>query len=106
MGNNIRGAISNDMDRVTGNLDPTMDALNGSLDPAMPDILNGDIDPTIPNLLGDVQPVGQRIVNDDYTPLRNKPSIESVILEGDKTFRQLGLDAATVQEVEAVLYLD
>lgn len=42
---------------------------------------------------------------DDYEKLRNKPKIEGVTLIGDKTFRQLGMDAASVQEVEAILYL-
>ena len=47
-------------------------------------------------------------VNDvDYEKhVYNRPSIESVELIGNKTFKQLGLETATVQEVEAILYLD
>ena len=41
-----------------------------------------------------------------YADLPDKPSIEGNVLEGDKTFQQLGMGAATVQEVEAILYLD
>lgn len=41
-----------------------------------------------------------------YPSLTEKPSIEGNELLGDKSFRQLGLDTATVQEVEAILYLD
>lgn len=42
----------------------------------------------------------------DYNLLNGKPSIEDVVLQGNKTFKQLGLETATVQEVEAILYLD
>ena len=45
------------------------------------------------------------IPDNDYEPLRNKPMIEGRTLEGDKTFQQLGMEPATVQEVEAILYL-
>lgn len=44
--------------------------------------------------------------NTDYERLRNKPQINEVELIGNKTFRQLGLDFATVAEVESILYLD
>lgn len=47
----------------------------------------------------------QRVETDDYEKLYNKPSIEDVTLVGNKTFKQLGLEAATVQEVEEILYL-
>ena len=41
-----------------------------------------------------------------YADLPDKPLIEGVTLVGDKTFRQLGLDTLTVQDVEKILYLD
>lgn len=41
----------------------------------------------------------------DYNDLRNKPSIEGVTLEGDKTFEELNLQSLTNQELEAMLVL-
>lgn len=41
----------------------------------------------------------------DYNDLRNKPSIEGVELEGDKTFEELNLQSLTNQELEAMLVL-
>lgn len=40
----------------------------------------------------------------DYNRLDNRPSIESVLLEGDKTFAQLGLLDITEQEIDNLLY--
>ena len=40
---------------------------------------------------------------EDYNELRNRPSIESVTLEGDKTFGALGLNALTNNEIENLL---
>ena len=48
----------------------------------------------------------QRVSTDDYEDLYHKPRINEVELIGNKTFRQLGLDFATVAEVESILYLD
>lgn len=42
----------------------------------------------------------------NYNRLSNKPSIEGVTLQGDKTFPQLGLGTLSVQEIERILYLD
>lgn len=42
----------------------------------------------------------------NYDLLRNKPQIEGVTLEGDKSFKQLGMDTLSVQEIEKILYLD
>ena len=42
----------------------------------------------------------------DYNKLENRPSIENIVLEGDKTFKQLGLDTLSVQEIEKILYLE
>lgn len=41
----------------------------------------------------------------DYNNLANKPSIEGNILQGDKSFKQLGLDVLAVWEIEKILYL-
>lgn len=48
----------------------------------------------------------QVVETGDYNALANKPSIEDVVLEGNKTFKQLGMDSATVAEIERILYLD
>lgn len=48
----------------------------------------------------------QTIETGDYNKLRNKPSIENVTLEGNKTIDQLGVRSLTVQEIEKILYLD
>ncbi len=42
-------------------------------------------------------------VSSDYEDLSNKPSIESVTLQGNKTFSDLGLEALTNEEIEALL---
>ena len=41
---------------------------------------------------------------DDYNKLFNKPQIEGVTLEGNKTFPQLGLDAITPQEIDEIMF--
>lgn len=41
----------------------------------------------------------------NYKALYNKPSIEDVILQGNKTFEELGMKPMTVQEIEKVLYV-
>jgi hypothetical protein len=38
----------------------------------------------------------------DYTQLRNKPSIEGVTLENNKTFPQLHLDNITTSQLDAI----
>lgn len=40
----------------------------------------------------------------NYNRLSNKPSIEGVILQGDKTFDDLGLSRVTEQEIDRMLY--
>lgn len=42
----------------------------------------------------------------DYNKLTNKPSIEEHILSGNSTLKQIGVDIATVAEIEAILYID
>ena len=42
----------------------------------------------------------------DYNLLSNKPSIEGVELQGDKTFPQLGMNTLSIQEIEKILYLN
>lgn len=46
--------------------------------------------------------VGQMAAT-DYIPLKNKPSIEEVVLEGNKTFAELGLRRMTNFEIEQIL---
>lgn len=65
----------------------------------------GSID-TLKNVQGLLSTPTEKIVPGDYNDLRNKPSIEDVVLIGNRTMKQLGVDTATVQEVEAILYLD
>lgn len=45
-----------------------------------------------------------KVSTDDYNNLINKPSIEGVTLQGDKTFSQLGLDEITPQDIDTILY--
>ena len=40
----------------------------------------------------------------NYDRLINKPSIEGVTLQGDKTFSQLGLNRVTEQEIDRLLF--
>lgn len=42
----------------------------------------------------------------NYEELINKPSIEGHELIGDKSFKQLGMDTLSVQEIEKILYFD
>ena len=63
----------------------------------------GANDNTINVTFGNVQ----RIVSgNDYNELSNKPSIENVVLEGNKTFKQLGIEPMSVTEIEKILYLN
>lgn len=41
----------------------------------------------------------------DYNLLKNKPEIEGVTLQGNKSFKELGLGMLSVQEIEKILYL-
>lgn len=38
----------------------------------------------------------------DYDLLKNKPSIESVVLDGNKTFAQLGLTKLSNSDIETI----
>ena len=42
----------------------------------------------------------------DYNELTNKPSIEEHVLSGNSTLKQIGVDIATVAEIEAILYIN
>ena len=42
--------------------------------------------------------------NGDYQALKNRPSIEGSLLEGDKTFYQLGLLDITDAEIDEILF--
>lgn len=39
----------------------------------------------------------------DYNDLINKPSIEGIELVGDKTLEELGVEALTPQEIDAII---
>jgi len=43
-------------------------------------------------------------VTRDYNLLDNKPSIEGVQLQGDKTFVQLGLNDISAQDIDEIIY--
>lgn len=40
----------------------------------------------------------------DYNALTNKPRIEGVTLKGDKSFKQLGLEPMTPQDIDNILF--
>lgn len=48
----------------------------------------------------------QRVSTSNYEELSNKPSIENVVLIGNKTINQIGVGTATISEIESILYLD
>lgn len=48
---------------------------------------------------------GGIVQSSDYNVLSNRPKIEGVLLEGDKTFEELNLQRLTNQELEAMLVL-
>lgn len=58
------------------------------------------------SLEGNLTTPTAKVIDGDYEKLTNKPSIEGIILEKDKTFKQLGLDTLSVQEIEKILFLD
>lgn len=76
--------------------------LEGTLD------IGGGIDGTLDfggGLDGNLDIGGVTVVcNDDYEALKNKPSIEGHVLEGDSTIQQIGVGTLTVQEIEKILY--
>lgn len=43
------------------------------------------------------------IVHKSYNELIDKPSINSVVLEGDKSFEELGLAGLTDQEIDEII---
>lgn len=47
----------------------------------------------------------QQISTTNYEDLYNKPSIEWHELNGNSTLPQIGVNTATTQEIEAILYL-
>ena len=48
--------------------------------------------------------VGEQAQAANYNELYNKPSIESVVLQGNRTFAQLGLEEMTPQDIDNMLY--
>lgn len=46
----------------------------------------------------------QMIHTDNYNDLYNKPQIESVTLQGNKTFEELGLKDITPQDIDEIMF--
>lgn len=46
----------------------------------------------------------QKVSTSDYNDLYNKPQIEGVTLQGNKTFPELGLGTITEQDVDNIIY--
>lgn len=55
------------------------------------------------NISGHITSYGEVTHSSDYNDLINKPMIEGVVLEGDKTFEELNLNVLTNTELEAIL---
>ena len=81
--------------KIDGTVTGTIQSLDGTIAGKLSSELN-----TVTGTLS-TGPVGTT----DYNKLDNKPSIENVILQGNKTIDQIGVKTATVQEIEAILYL-
>lgn len=71
------------------------------------DTLNGQISGSITeqteSLSGELVATGGSIMVTDYSRLTNKPMIEGVVLDGNKTFEDLHLNVLTNSELEAIL---
>ena len=63
----------------------------------------GELHSADSHLSGRVSVGGSATVSMDYNRLKNKPMIEGVVLEGDKTFEELHLNVLTNEELEAIL---
>lgn len=46
----------------------------------------------------------QKVSTTNYNDLYNKPQIEGVTLQGNKTFPDLGLGTLTAQEIDTVIF--
>lgn len=46
----------------------------------------------------------QKVSTTDYNDLYNKPKIEGVTLQGDKSFPELGLRTVTEQEIDIIVF--
>lgn len=77
--------------------------MNGSVE--VKNTVTGTLDEQ-KSLTGNLSLPTEKVIDGDYNKLSNKPSIEGVVLEQNKTFKQLGLDTLSVQEIEKILYLD
>lgn len=42
--------------------------------------------------------------SDSYSTLKDKPSIEGVVLDGNKTFYDLGLNDITPQDIDEIIF--
>ncbi len=40
----------------------------------------------------------------DYNALKNRPSVQGVTLEGDRSFRELGLEDITEAEIDEIVF--
>lgn len=65
--------------------------------------ISGEVQSSGAHLAGTVSTAGATSVPFDYNKLRNKPMIEGVVLEGNKTFEELNLNILTNEELEAIL---
>lgn len=73
--------------------------------------MNMDLDDTVildmdlySDSIIDMEVDGDGSGTNDYNALVNKPKIEGVVLKGDKTFRQLGLEPMTEQDIDNILF--
>lgn len=64
--------------------------------------MSGSLSSTVRSLSGTVDKAAGRAI-DDYEELVNKPQIEGVTLEGDKSFADLNLNFMTNIEMEEML---
>lgn len=55
---------------------------------------------------GTVFNVGGNGGTSDYNALKNKPQINGVTLQGNKSHDAFGVSAMSVQDIEKILYLD
>lgn len=75
--------------------------------------ISGELSP-LREVTGEIQSTGtvtgglslptQRAATRDYDRLENKPQIEGVTLQGNKTFPELGLEEITPQEIDEIIF--
>ena len=85
-------------DRIVGDLANEHQRIEGSL--VSTDVqISGSLSPRTRTLSGSLDSNGTK----DYNKLINRPSIEGVTLEGNKTFEELNLRPVTNAELAALL---